>query len=111
MNQPTRRTFISVAAITIALAGCATTGNDTWSAALPRLQPGQSTAAEVASMLGGPPRNIMTTAKGNQLHQWLDAGRSLSMVFDKQGRLLSVVQTLNVPISEADRKRLFLPPA
>lgn len=112
MIDTTRRHGILLAATLIAagLGACATPTTDTWSTVLPRLQPGQSTAEEVAALLGSKPRNVVATAKGNQLHQWMDGGRSLGMVFDKQSRLMSVVQAFNVPVTEADRKRLFLPP-
>ncbi len=44
------------------------------------------------------------------MQQWMDGGRMLGAGFDHQSRLMSVVHSSNVSITEAARKRLFLPP-
>lgn len=103
---------LSLAAL---LTACATSGHRFNVDRVAELQPGQTTLAGATALLGEP-EQVVAGDKGVTAAQWLYVvsngwtahinTQNLIVHFGPDGRMLRVYQYQNVPLSDADRRRL-----
>lgn len=102
-------------AAAVVLVGCASVGTEFRPAALSQVQPGQTTMAQAAELLGSPPQQTVRTDNGVTTLIWrhvvaapgvVTKNQSITLLFGPDGKLVRVGHLINVPISDADRHRL-----
>lgn len=92
--------------IVFSVAACATSGTDFHVDALSKLQPGQTTEAEAATLLGGAPYQKIYNADGTHLLVWSHArvtmgsvqSKAVSVIFDSHGVMIGFNKAVNVPL-------------
>ena len=105
------------AAMLLVLAGCAVTGHDFQASNLSSLTPGQTTMAQAAYILAAAPDTIYPQSDGTTLAVWrykasiiTDAAyarQEATLQFGPDGRLIRLVDTINVPLMPSTRRKLL----
>jgi hypothetical protein len=111
-----RAGLIACMAGTALLAGCAT-GQPFTADGLAQLQPGRSTMRDAVRVLDAMPRQVLPQSDGSTVALWaykrslvVDAiyyRREAVLQFGPDGRLERVLDTTNVPLSDASRQKLL----
>lgn len=113
--------FIGVAALTLGLAACSTTGNSFDSSALRLMVVGETTLEQASSLLQAEPTDIYRQANGSALARWshkssllTDAiymNQELWLNFGSDGYFQKVVKSVNLPLMNThhDGRRVGTP--
>lgn len=101
-------------AATPIVAACASLGAPFDERRLADLRPGTTTGEEAAAILGGTPKQVVYTPDGGSVRIWqhITAGyisnenKMAAIAFDASGRMTRVQTLINIPVTDAERRRL-----
>ena len=107
---------VIIAAALIFLNGCASSGNNFREENVAQLNPGATTLDDAVRILGAKPQQTIFLDNGTTAGVWQYVAsngvtfktsiKQVTIYFDKSGKMTRLGSVTNIPLDDADRKRL-----